>query len=344
MLRSNRRLALVAVLMVSMVYGIGYGLIPIFDNCRVTRELLPVRNDLKHACLRNAFSDIVLVIVYNYPFYSSIPLLSALYKNAFPTIMFCGPKKSRKHNVEALEIHRGYFSYRCMSRAIEKHPGRTGYLLISDDVLLNYWNLVDMDRDKIWEGAKIPVKRNNTIPENWFWWNSEWGKKACQEAYNEIWALRELFYFERLPEMSYGKVRSSKSTWNIEESINILKDNGNGTFPCFRGRSDIFYIPGKFADAFKTLSYIFYKHRSFLEIAVPTMCRMLDRAEKFEYIPGIYMPGYSKDKQSERFWRLYDKTLAFIHSFKLHYKHDGALNKALLRRWIIDYSDSLSKC
>ena len=58
----------------------------------------------KSVCPRNEFSDIVLVIVYNFPYYSSIPALTSLYKNAFPTIMFCGPEKAEIEIVEVLPI------------------------------------------------------------------------------------------------------------------------------------------------------------------------------------------------------------------------------------------------
>ena len=327
---------------------ISTGLISILTSC-------PVCNEAKPICLRNEFSDIVLVIVYNYPLYSSIPYLTALYKNAFPMIMFCGPKKTRNYSVEAIHIHKGYFSYTCMSRAMEKHPGYAGYLLINDDVMLNYWNLVGMDREKIWQGPKGTIRfLNYSLPVNWYWWNSTWGMKTCQKAYNEIWALQESSAEEWLPRMidnhdndADSKQRSRSSVWDIKESMDILRQNGNGTFYCFRGRSDVFYIPGKFTDAFKTLSYIFYKHSSFLEITVPTICRMLDRAENFEYIPGVYLPGRSGEppvRKAEHFWEVYDKKIAFIHPFKLNYKHDGALNSALLRSWITEYSDTLSKC
>lgn len=333
----------------TVIYIIFTGLTSILTSC-------PLYNDAKPVCLRNKFSDIVLVIVYNYPFYSSIPSLTALYKNAFPTIMFCGPQRTRNYSVEALHIHKGYFSYTCVSRAMEKHPGYTGYLLINDDVMLNYWNLVSMDRGKIWQGPKSTIRfLNYSLPVNWYWWNSNWGMKKCQNTYNEIWALLQDFSAGEWPPRIIGyhgdransNVHHRSSVWDVKESIENLKQNGNGKFYCFRGRSDVFYIPGKFSEAFKTLSYIFYKHGSFLEIALPTICRMLDREENFEHIPGVYLPGRAGEppvRKAEHFWKVYNKTIAFIHPFKLNYKHDGTLNLALLRSWIIEYSDTLSKC
>ena len=306
----------------------------------------------KQVCLRNEFSDIVLVIVYNYPFYSSIPVQTALYKNAFPNIMFCGPQKTKNNTVEALYIHKGYFAYTCMSRAMERYPGYSGYLLINDDVMLNYWNLVGLNRDRIWEGPKSPIRfQNYTLPEKWFWWNSTWGMKTCQKAYNEIWALqktkRDDWLLQAIGNRTKEHINLRNMVWNTKKSIDLLQKNGNGKFYCYRGRSDVFYIPRKFADSFQTLSYVFFKHSSFLEIAVPTICRMLDLVENFEYIPGIYLPGKAGEppvRKAQHFWEAYDKNLAFIHPFKLNYKDDGALNSILLRTLITEYSDGLSKC
>ena len=293
------------------------------------------------------------MIVYNYPFYSSIPALSALYKNAFPTMMFCGPKKAKNHTVEALHIHKGYFAYTCMSRAMEKHPGYSGYLLINDDVMLNYWNLVGLNRNQIWEGPKGTIRfQNYSMPDRWYWWNSTWGIKTCQKSYNEIRALQETNPNEWFPEIidlndAGEHINPRPMVQSITKATELLKKNGDGKLYCFHGRSDVFYIPGRFADAFKILSYVFYKHGSFLEIAVPTICRMLDVQENFEYIPGVYMPGKPWEppvRKAQHFWKVYDKKLSFVHPFKLNYKGDGALNSILLRDWIIEYSDSLSKC
>ena len=318
---------------------------PIFNYVLMRKELLAVHNDSKSSCLRDAFSDIVLVIVYHYPLYSSIPTLTALYKNAFPTTMFCGPQRTKNYTVEAVDVNKGYFAYMCMSRAMEKYPGYAGYLQISDDVLLNYWNLVGLDRDKIRVYPRYPI-----AIKGWYWWNSKWGVKTCQKAFNEIWAVRKSSKNEWLPNKTsstsvYKKVHSRDPLRGINGSTDLFKKSENWALLCDRGRSDIFYIPGKFADAYKKLSRIFHKHQTFLEIAVPTMCRILEKAENFEFIRGVYLSGYSTDGQADIFWKKYDKTrLVFIHPFKLSFKHDGALNKELLRSWIIDYSDNLSKC
>ena len=296
------------------------------------------------------------MIVFNFPHYSNIPHLTALYKNAFPTIMFCGSENvTGEHTVEALDVNNGCFGYICVSRAIEKHPGYSGYLLISDDVILNYWTLVGLNRDKLWEGPQGELQfRELTEADKhgvWPWWGTPWGRGACQNSLNEIKSFSESNSDERSPEMSANhtdnQTHPQSMVWNIKKAIDILKKNQNGELHCINWHADAFYIPGRFAATYTNLSEIFYKHRTFLEIAVPMIFRMIDFQENFEYFNGIYLarrPGEGTETRAVHFWEVYNKTLAFVHPFKLNANADGIMNKILLRKWIIEYSDSLTNC
>ena len=317
---------------------------------------LAFRNESSHACLRNEFSNVVLVIVFNFPHYSNIPLLTELYKNAFPTIMFCGSEKATgEHTVEAADIQDGIFGYICVSRAIHKHPGYSGYLLISDDVILNYWTLVGLNRDQLWEGPQGELQFQELTEAKkqgvWWWWGSQWGRKACENSLNEIKTFTESNSDERLPEVfnnhTDNQTHPRSMVWNMKKAIDILRKNQNGTLYCINWHADAFYIPGRFADAYIKLSAIFYKHRTFLEIAVPMIFRLIDFQENFEYFDGIYLarrPEEGSETRAVHFWEVYNKTLAFVHPFKLNAKADGTMNSILLRKWIIEHSDSLSKC
>ena len=267
--------------------------------------------------------------------------------------MLCGPEKGTgEHTVEALDIQKGYFGYICMSHAIKKYPGYSGYLLISDDVILNYWTLVGLNRDQIWEG---PPGELNFINDNgpqpngeWYWWRTPWGRGACQNSLNEVKTFSESNPDERSPEMSANhtdnQTHPQNMVWNINKSIDILKKNQNGELHCINWHADAFYIPGRFAAAYTKLSDIFYKYRTFLEIAVPMIFRMIDFQENFELLNGIYLARENEQTRALHFWEVYNKTLSFLHPFKLNAQLNGAMNTILLRKWIIDYSDSLTNC
>ena len=285
------------------------------------------------------------MIVFNHPHYSNIPHLSALYKNAFPTIMFCGSENSTGElTVEALNIHKGYFGYICMSHAIQKHPGYSGYLLTSDDLILNYWTLVGLNRDQIWEGplGELQFRKVHRRHGEWAWWRTPWGRGACQNSLNEIKTFSESNSDEkRSPEMLDNQLHPQSMVWNINKAIDIYKKNHNSELSCSVRHADAFYIPGRFAAAYTKLSDIFYKHKTFLEIAVPTIFRMIDFQENFELMNGIYLAREgTEETMTLHLWEVYNKTLAFVHPFKLN----STMNTLLLRKWIIEYSDSLTNC
>ena len=58
------------------------------------------------------------------------------------------------------------------------------------------------------------------------------------------------------------------------------------------------------------------------------MCRILDKAENFEFIYWVYLLGYSTDGQADIFWKKYDKArFVFLYPFKLSnsniFQHHG---------------------
>ena len=287
------------------------------------------------SCLKNAFKDFLLVVVYNYPFYDSIPHLIALYKPAFPHLLFCGPPNdTARSDILTVDIIRGFLGYECLGRAIRQYPGYKGYFYISDDVLLKYWHFPDFDRGKIWESSSI---RSNPVYEpansEWYWWRSRYGLENCRRALGDV-----------------AKMTIKKTMLNGEYLLNNLLKNSGGTLRCFGSRSDVLYIPQKYANAFSILSKTFYKQKVFLEIAVPTISRLLVPSENITRLPGYYIPGTKGDPRvsdSRFFWYLYfpHKEYSFIHPFKLHREElDSKFNLVMLKFIFIEKIQQLTKC
>ena len=291
-------------------------------------------------CLRGRFNDTLLVITFNFPLYESLPLLYSMYRSAFPNIYVCGPKTNKtttrtaiENSVNFLDIHKGYYAYDCVSEAILRHQNYSGYLFLMDDVLLNFWTLQGFSFNRLWEGPKQPIAVGKfSPPSQWYWWQSRWGRNNCQKAYNEV---------------HHMKKDSPETSIIASEMLSKLRRNGNGVSRCFRGRSDIFYVPRKFAKRFSMLSSIFRKHEVFLEIAVPTIFRMLDRAENFEILHGHYLPGRVGEEpvtDGRYFWTLYDEDLNFQHPLKLHYGTNSTMNFAILQNWFLVKVSEITNC
>ena len=286
-------------------------------------------------CLKDAFKDILLVIVYNYPFYNSIPQLTALYKPAFPHLIFCGPPHSTaRRGILTVDIIKGYLGYECLGRAIQEHPGYKGYFYISDDVILNFWNFPDFEREEIWESSPTSTSPASGPASNpWYWWVSPYGLNNCRGALEDV-----------------TKMTLEETKLNGSLLINTLLQNSNGTLVCYGGRADVLYIPQRHATAFSILSETFYQQRVFLEIAVPTIYRLLERNENIFRPPGYYIPGNVSDPRvtdSRFFWFYYflHNEYYFLHPFKLHREGiDSKFNAVLMKFIFIDKVKVLTDC
>jgi len=234
-----------------------------------------------------------------------------------------------------VEVMRGFLGYECLGRAIRQHPGYKGYFYSNDDVILKFWNLPDFDLEKIWESDKMsPRTVTETARSGWIWWNSNYGLKNCRRACEDV-----------------ANMTFEKKSLSGVQLLNTLLKNSNGTLRCFRGRSDVLYIPQKHATAFSVLSNMFYRQKVFLEIAVPTINRLVEQNENIGRLFGRYIQYGGPDRRgtdSRFFWHLYftNDTYLFIHPFKLHGKDelDNRLNLVMFKLFFIEKVKELTNC
>ena len=241
-------------------------------------------------------------------------------------------------NITVVDIRRGLFGYECLAEVIRSHHNFDGYFYINDDVILNYWNLVErnFDFDFIWHSNNQYgyANLNESIPTAWYWWVSPYGFNNTKHAVQEIHTLGKRFKI-------------------YQQLFQMFVKNGNNLSLVHSGRSDILYIPQKFAMKFQELSRIFYRHQVFLEIAIPTMLRFLTKSNELKVLNGHYIPGdVRKNDQrvidSRIFWMLYlsKPYIWFIHPFKLHHKnqHNRDLNLLLLKHLLIAKTQRFIQC
>ena len=67
----------------------------------------------------------------------------------------------------------------------------SGYLYINDDVLLNWWNVANMDTTKIWTGSEIDFtvgahEFGEAVLPPWHWWKTLNAAKLCETAFRQV--------------------------------------------------------------------------------------------------------------------------------------------------------------
>ncbi|XP_050404791.1 uncharacterized protein LOC126820736 [Patella vulgata] len=240
------------------------------------------------------FPEIVLVVVFKDTSYDVIPNLNMLYASKFPHIVYCGSdissyQKSAKSFTEPFtfveaNVQRGYYNYRCLSKAMEMGYRVSGYMMITSETLLNPWTIETMPRDRIWvDQSKYlsPIQQTTETLNNWPAWSSTAGKTAYNKAV--LYISEES---QRIPSVT--------SYFTFKK--NLLK-NSNFDDGLFIGLSDVFYIPTQYSATFATYLDMFSKYNVFHEVVVPTVIYGLELKINTLPLSGKYM-FYDNEKQN----------------------------------------------
>ncbi|XP_059144923.1 uncharacterized protein LOC131932067 [Physella acuta] len=184
------------------------------------------------------FSDTLLVVIFNFPFYKNVKYLDAIHSQVFKYIVYCGENINLFLQetgdlgktltfIEAF-VDKGIFGYMCAVKAMEMGYRVSGFLVAGDDVLLKPWVLMNMKKDHagITHHAKFYMNTSETT-SHWTWW----GRKVGRQAF-----LKTLEYFKNISNTPVG-VKS------IRNFLDTLLTHTNSTELVPKGYSDLYYIP-----------------------------------------------------------------------------------------------------
>ena len=295
-----------------------------------SRSTSKVTNTKK--CVSN-LSQILLIVNFNHPFYSNIPLLSKFYKDIFYDVVFCGPKESKTFKVIHIQNSKrgtGYYGYHCAKQAMEQYPNAAGYLFSNDDMVVNWWNYISLDPRRIWIGNKVALLPNAEIKgfesNGGIWWIHEEDLKKCGHTLHQVNNLIKT---------------EAELDWKPSECKNTFFRNtgGKNQLFCLRSWSDFFYIPKRLRIPYIRLSEMFHTNDVFLEIAANVILMMLDDDKNKINVNGVYLPekylGTMDFANGTVFWKTYTTKLSFIHPLKLGVTE---MNRAMFNV-LIDHAD-----
>ena len=297
------------------------------------------------------FSAISLVVTFNMKIYmDNILMIKHLYGVHFKSIVFCGDgitqmlDKSDTHSFSYIDYYsnNGKYHYYCMTKAIELNANVKGYLLMSDDILLKYWSLDELDAGKVWFPATLECSHEYANNVGW-----QWHLPHVNTPYYHI-----LNYFRdiqrgtasNLAEEDYEWLRSYMCT----KYLNTRKTkHAHGPIICHTMApengligSDIFYLPKSKFEIFHFMSAIFRKFDYFLELAVPGLLSGLDAHAHIEILKGTYSWNYDNGRRLN--FSLYNDTGAFYHPFKYSLYTASELGKQFCEMYIQEKLNHMS--
>ncbi|ESP05594.1 hypothetical protein LOTGIDRAFT_152451 [Lottia gigantea] len=195
----------------------------------------------------------------------------------------------------------GHQIYKCVSVAMKIDYNVSGILMLSDDVLINSWNVWNLPPDKPWTGQLYRLRLGER--NSWGNWQQWFGERAFTSAWNEISSHQKHQHAQKIsPEYQTDYLQ-------FENRLNIL---GNCTKCVVYGFSDITYFPRTMNKDFIYYADIFAKHKFFLEIAIPVLIVGLTSRDNIFMIAGSYLWGQERN----HYQNFYNTSHLFFHPFK----------------------------
>ena len=193
-------------------------------------SLFSIEAQESHNTYHERFSDLLLVVHFNFPYYGNIPFLKKLYAPIFEHIVFYGEKEHP--DVFAIKTHEGFFLSDVLQDVLTRFPDYKGYLILQDDCVLNFWNCVLLDQNKIWFALKTNTNHNlfsniitldgqNISGPFWLGWNRALNGTTRLEATQKAYAQLTLNDLELLNH-NIGKNKEADTSLTTREFISRL--------------------------------------------------------------------------------------------------------------------------
>ncbi|KAL0921979.1 hypothetical protein M5K25_005935 [Dendrobium thyrsiflorum] len=186
-----------------------------------------------------------------------------LYGRVFKTVIIL----SEERNVD-LMVERGQLShaYKYLPKIFSRYAGADGFIFLQDNMILNYWNLLQADKNKLWI--------TNKVPESWI--------TARIDSNSSQWLVNQASLVKQAVSNFPAHFQTNFKDSNGEESLTICG-------------SELFYIPRRFVGDFVDLVELIGDLDIHHMVAVPVFFMALDSPQNFDS-DSLSRTLYLKDK------------------------------------------------
>ena len=256
------------------------------------------------------FRTIVLVVLFNNPFYHVIPYLELLYRPFFPTMIYCMPKDKHQRgqvplNVTILHYESakgspGATNYICVHMVSQLRLPAQGFFFLSDDILVSLSLLKDFPLQLPAISIRYPNACDIQRPsfrncDHWLHFRGS--SVSLKSIYKK--------YGSQLNSLPYNCLKKLQNATGFKE-------------PLLHALADIYYIPNKYMEEASSLFKIFHEHKVYLEAAVKYVLTCLT------------LPQYPIEMQGHHDWSrnrdLFYRSVHLLTSEKTSYLHPAKLS------------------
>ncbi|XP_030926134.1 probable glycosyltransferase STELLO1 [Quercus lobata] len=237
---------------------------------------------------RKNFGNVVLIMFCNGPVERTALEWRLLYGRIFKTvIIFSGARNPD------LAVEQGQWEqlYKHLPKIFDRYTSAEGFLFLQDDTILNYWNLLQADRSKLWIANKVS-KSWTTVSTNG---NSDWFSKQADMVKKVVSMMQAHF------QVNY------KESITDSQSIAIYS-------------SEVFYIPRRFVADFVELVNLVGGLEIHQKVAIPMFFVSMDSPQNFD--PVLSSMIYKQKPPTNNSSTLYSAQATAVHPWNVSSEQD----------------------
>ncbi|KAK1397501.1 putative glycosyltransferase STELLO1 [Heracleum sosnowskyi] len=236
---------------------------------------------------RKNFGNVVLIMFCTGPVQRTALEWRLLYGRIFKAVVILSEQKNLELVVEEGKLDH---VYKQLPNILNRFTSAEGFLFLQDDTILNYWNLVQADKNKLWI--------TNKVSESW---------SSVQLPGNSDW-------FTKQAEMVKKIVTSMPVHFQISYKESIKSDTSLTLCS-----SEVFYIPRRSVADYIDLVNLVGNLDVHQKVAIPMIFSAMDSPDNFD---SVFDTMVYKQKQPSNSSTFYSPEVPAVHPWKVSSEED----------------------
>ncbi|XP_057982105.1 probable glycosyltransferase STELLO2 [Malania oleifera] len=219
---------------------------------------------------RKNFGNVVLIMFCSGPVERTALEWRLLYGRIFKTVVILSKQRNADLAVEECQLDH---VYKYLPKIFNQYSSAEGFLFLQDNTILNYWNLLEADKNKLWTTDKVS-KSWTVISTNG---SSDWFSKQADLVKKVVGMMPVHF------QVTY------KETMMRDQSLAICS-------------TEVFYIPRRFVADFIDLVSLVGDLDIHHKVAIPMFFISMDSPHNFDMVLNSMIYEQSRPQNSSTFY------------------------------------------
>ncbi|KAJ4970029.1 hypothetical protein NE237_003128 [Protea cynaroides] len=239
---------------------------------------------------RKNFGNVVLIMFCNGPVERTALEWRLLYGRIFKTVVILSEQSNADLAVEQCQLGQ---AYKFLPKIFRRFTSAEGFLFLQDDTILNYWNLPQADKTKLWITEKVP--------ESWV--------TVSTAGDNSAWFAAQA-----------DMVKKVVSMMPVHFQVSYKESSSKGKHSLILCSSEVFYVPQRFVGDFADLVGLVGDLEIHHKVAVPMFFMAMDSPNNFDSV--LSTMTYKTEAPSNNSLSFYSAQVPAVHPWNVSNEPD----------------------